>query len=292
MEYGNFFRPAGVAMDVMANFRVRVNIGDNEDVAEIRPGAPLNPPEIPNNIANQAESDMKLVRPVWVFRFIPLPVVNYTLLWRRYGPSDIRRCILRTGEIVTLTITRIFRAFIYATSIYFWLRFIFNSIASCGNMVTFSNSFFSDILTFSLRNYPNLLHRHQELVTSIKAGNITAVAMESPQQFLFDSAALKIQATCTDLNETINCEFVTSSLIFKLCDILVECYPIWEYLPSYFLTAATVGIYLLYAIGAQILNINIIALVTIITWKRQFPLTKFIIGLVKTVWMGPATNVI
>ncbi|OBA23601.1 hypothetical protein METBIDRAFT_30037 [Metschnikowia bicuspidata var. bicuspidata NRRL YB-4993] len=113
--------------------------------------------------------------------------------------------------------------------------------------------------------------------------------MENIEQYLFDLVALKIQASYNNVNGTVLCELDSDSLIFKLSGILEHSYPIWDYLPLSCFTSATIVFYILYALGAQILYINIFALASFISWKRQLPLAKIFIEIVKILWNGPAT---
>ncbi|KAF8001717.1 hypothetical protein HF325_004218 [Metschnikowia pulcherrima] len=292
MDYDQFFRPVGLALDVMANLQFRLDMDGAGGARQADQAAVAEAIRVPHTLETRRHHGGQLVRPVWCFGFLPLPAVNYTLLWRRYGPSDLRQAAIRTSEIISLVIKTVFRALIYIASVYYWLRFVFTSISTCGNMVTYSQSFFWDIFTFSLRNYPSLLERHAELLSATKVTSQPTISMDSLQQVMFDAAALKIHVSCILANETTSCELMSDSLIFKLCDILTQCYPFLESLPLVCLTLTTICLYILYALGAQVLNINIVCLVTYITWKRQFPLTKFVIELIKTVWLGSVTNVI
>lgn len=198
----------------------------------------------------------------WLFGIFPLPLVNYRLIWRQYGPPNIREILWNIANQMTHLFLRLvqFGGFLIVSSAY--LQTMLRHVFVYSNMLTYSENFFRDFVTFILRNNKGLLAHKAEMHRQGADLVLFLQQQEWNGSFrwlflaLYSSLALFIQAECRkdpDLGKTL-CVVQKDNLVFRFANIVGErarFSDLWQ------LTAATAALYLFYALGGDVICINI-----------------------------------
>lgn len=145
-------------------------------------------------------------------------------------------------------------------------------------MITFSDGFFSDILTYAFRNHQSLIERHCELAF-----------LDSPSTSLwdapFDLIAMNMRVTCVKAGDGHTVKPLSANqLIFTFDEIMRNRFASWGSLPEIISSTIAVVIFLLAAFCALVLNIQIITMSFTNGFHRCQPLFKFFFDLVKNLW--------
>lgn len=198
----------------------------------------------------------------WLFGILPLPLVNYRLLWRYYGIPNAGQLLYNLGAQllkVTLRLVQLV-AFLVVSSTY--LLVILSNVFTFSNMLTFSEDFFGDFVAFSMRHNAGLLARKAEMF-----GHDVDLMLSLQQQewngvfswlldALYSSLALFLRARCIknlDLGVS-RCEVLEDTLLFRFASVFEKhglASDLWES------TAATATLYLFYALGGDLVCINV-----------------------------------
>lgn len=237
----------------------------------------------------QNRRDRELVLSVvWVLGVLPLPIVNYAVLWRRHRPENMRMALTRFVTTATLVVIRLGRLMAYLVLTGNWASQVLRFLTTYGSMVTFSENFFLDIYTYAVRNYPLLVQRKYELL-QYSSGEIE---WENIVQFVFDNLAITVQTRCvlsTDVSG--HCTLHAESLIFRFSKALLHVFPLLNVMPSFVLTATTIAIYLSYGLIGQFLGFNVIFFLVLHVGHRWLPIGSFLGRFGKAVWQSTGTMV-
>lgn len=248
------------------NFQFIVN-------GRVRPGDHI-PIEIPDH--------EQVVHIIWLLGIFPLPVVNYSLLWRRNRPQNWRQALIRSLTTILLGIVRMGRILGYFILAGGWIRDIVRHISIFGNMVAFSDNFFQDIFTYALRNYPLLVQRKYELEMS------ESIEWNTVDQCIIDTLAWNIRTNCVFPADTESgagyCTLHLESLIFRFSKALLQVFPFFNFMPSAVLTLTTIVLYMSYGLIGQFLGFNVIFFFSLHSFHRWMKFFGFMGQLGKTLW--------
>lgn len=211
--------------------------------------------------AERRRQRQQVCRLVWVLGAMPLPVVDYALLWRRYRPVHLGRFLALVVVYALIWIVRLMRLVVFMIAMGHYMREMVRLIGVSGSLVTFSHSYFHDILTYMLRNYPSLLERREQLHMSHGIDS-TAVEWLDWLQYFVDTAARNINAQCVFHHDDgvlllAACTLHRDLLVFRFSDVLAAQFPLLAQVP-FGLTCATLAVYLLLGVGAQVLSLNVV----------------------------------
>lgn len=219
----------------------------------------------------------------WLWGVLPLPVVNYALLWRRNRPQNIRMALTQFLTTVTLLMMKLGRVIAYMILTGNWIRDLLRFLMMFGSMVTFSENFFQDIFTYAMRNYPLLVQRNIEM----KRENLGVIEWINLYQFVFDNMAWNIRTKCTSPPQKYPealCSLHVESLIFRFSNALLQVMPLLNSLPTPVLTTATIAIYLTYGLVGQFVGFNVVAFLMLHSVHRWFPYFSFVSRFFKALW--------
>lgn len=236
---------------------------------------------------------------LWEFGLFPLPIFHYSRLWRRFGPNNIQESLIRLTTIVMTTLVRVIRfsLFIIASSAY--LHNILRNLFIFSNLLTFSNNFLRDIVTFMFRNDSGLLERHQTIVGGSKgifyfkddADFHTYSTWKVATTAAYNWVSSLINMTCVtfsnDGNIKTECDLHEDTLIFRFSRIMSDFFPSMTTTESNFswsLTISTVVLYLFYALGGDLICLNVLFFCTVNMGKQVLHYKDIYAGLGRIVW--------
>lgn len=228
--------------------------------------------------------DQRLVYTVYFLWIIPLPVINFPVVWRRIRQHTLSQWIGKLGYALSRLLIRLGRIIWYTLIMIWWLEDVCKFISVFGSMATFSSAFFVDVTTYLFRNWPILLQRKAYLIE--KWGEEPPIIqLESILQFVLDNASLHVRAICKKSeNEVVSCVVDDNSLIFRFSDVVLRSWPFFEKSPNVALTITTTLLYLGYGILAQLIGSNVLIFLGVHTIHRWLPSTYFYSNLMKMIW--------
>lgn len=247
----------------------------------------------------EQEGADRYVSILWKFGLFPLPIFHYSRLWRRFGPNNIRESLIRLATIVLTNLMRVIRfsLFIIASSAYF--HNILRNLFIFSNLLTFSNNFLRDIITFMFRNYSGLLERHQTIVRGSKGifyfkedeDFHTYSTWKVATTAAFNWVSSLINMTCVTFSDNgkvkTKCNLHEDTLIFRFSRIMSDFFPSMTTTESNFswaLTTSTVILYLFYALGGDLICLNVLFFCTVNMGKQFLYYKDVYAGLGRIVW--------
>lgn len=230
----------------------------------------------------------------WLFGFLPLPKVNYGLLWRRHRPADLVRSSMRLIVAIVAGMMKISRLFVYGIAVFQWLRDILQWIFIYGSMVTFSPNFFVDIENYILRDNVDIIRTQSSShwVTNLLKAHGVIIDRELWTQVIYDMVSSTIRRQCYDDGVTQQCHLDKDSLIFRVSDVIELHFPIFERLPAFVLTTTVVLLYLMYGFAGQLISFNVIFYFIMQIIYRFEGLSKIILGVGKILWHNGAELIV
>lgn len=234
---------------------------------------------------------------VWIWGLLPLPTINYALLWHRYRPESFSALFLRIVTTTAVLMVKFGRIVVYLMVTGNWIRDVLRFIMVFGSLVTFSENFFQDIFNYAMRGSPQLLERKCEM---LKNGEPTMIEWNSITQVLVDTLAQNVKGVCINgfyetadgtSHELHEYTLDVKSLIFRFSDALVRVFPIFESVPTIFLTVTTIIIYVLYGLMGQLIGFNVLFFLLLHSFHRWMGLLSFIGRLCKALWYSTETMV-
>lgn len=245
---------------------------------------------------------------LWKFGLFPLPIFHYSRLWRRFGPANIRESLIRLTTIVMTTLVRVvrFSLFIIASSAY--LHNILRNLFIFSNLLTFSNNFLRDIITFMFRNDSGLLERRQTIMMGSKgifyfkedSDFHTYSTWKVATTAAYNWVSSLINMSCVTFrddgkNVRTECYILEDTLIFKFSRIMSDFFPSMATTESNFswsLTISTVILYLFYALGGDLICLNVLFFWSINMGKQVLHYKDVYAGLGRIVWNTLHRNII
>lgn len=228
---------------------------------------------------------------VWVGDVLPLPTVNYPLLWHRYRPASFRAFVTNVLTYSALLMIKFGRTVVYILAASNWIKDTLRFVMMFGSMVTFSENFFQDIFTYAVRGYPLLVERKYEMLQN----NSARLVWSGVSQAVVDTLAQNVRANCTygtlqfedgSLEPFGECVLNTNSLIFRFSDALVRVFPLFDSVPSVFLTLITISIYVIYGLLAQVFGFNVIFFFLLHSFHRWIGMFSFVGRFAKALWLS------
>lgn len=171
-----------------------------------------------------------------------------------------------------------------------WVKDILRFVMMFGSMVTFSENFFQDIFTYAMRGFPLLVERKYHLMEN----NSGQIEWTSVSQSIIDTLAQNVRADCTLVGDQDEvsvplvgwCSLNDNSLIFRFSDALVRVFPLFNSVPSIFLTLTTITIYVIYGLLAQACGFNVIFFLLLHSFHRWIGLFSFLGRFAKALWLS------
>lgn len=241
----------------------------------------------------QQQRNERIVKLHWLFGFIPLPNVNYTLLWRRHRPVDIARTSMRIFIGITAAAIRLSRLFVYGIAVFQWLRDILQAVLIYSSMVTFLPNFFVDIETYIFRDSQETWVPHNRTLwvnsLPINDGNVFDWTLWYTMLRNVVSSTVRLQCEKVHGNEV--CVIDKNSLIFRFSDVIALHFPIFTRLPSLVLTTLVVSLYVAYGFAGQMISFNVLFYFMMQIHARFNSTVKLIIGVMKILWLNGAEMV-
>lgn len=226
----------------------------------------------------------------WVFGILPLPIVNYPLLWRRHKPQDLRHAITATILSIFTMALRIIRWLLYFLCLGNYLLNALNIFMMFASLATFSESAMSDIYSYVLRDSQTLLDRRVSL-----AFGRDDLSRNSPLQLIYSMLAMKLDCFCVSMHfigplkegdKRRFCEVNQELLIFGFSKVFESTIPLLATLPRPFLTVFTVTVYVIYGCLVQVLGFNVMLFFLLLMGYRMKGFLPFFIRYTKACWKG------
>lgn len=234
------------------------------------------------HMAREDLEDPDIVYFVYLFYIVPLPMINFPLLWRRLRQRGLACWAAQAVVWVFRQLTRLGWFIWYLTITMWWLEDLCKFISVFGSMATYSPDYFGDIFTYSFRHWPQLLDRKLELYRRW-GSEPPLIEVESFLQVLLDNASLHMRAFCSVDHEVPQCMLDTNSLIFRFSEVLERIVPVLARLPTFVLTCCTISIYFVYGIVAQFFGANVLIFLCAHSAHRWLPSIKYTTSLMKLV---------
>lgn len=221
---------------------------------------------------------------VYPLSFLPLPVINFPVVWRRLRRYSIYEMLDAAMTVVSRQLVRLGRVIWYMIIMLWWLEDVCKFISVFGSMAAFSPAFFVDISTYLFQDWTGILER--KAVLFYRWGEETPIIeFETVLQMLLDSIATKVRATCNREGEyVVTCAMNHNSLIFRFSDVILKHCLFFNFLPKIFLRTVTVCFYLGYGIFAQLVGTNVLIFLSVHSAHRWFPFLQFIKSVLKLLW--------
>lgn len=245
---------------------------------------------IDQDLQNQRRDRELAITIFWLLGLLPIPVVNFALLWRRNRPENWRMALARIVTTTTLILARLGRLMSYMVFTANYIKDIVRFLTLFGSMVTFSDNFFRDIFTYMVRNYPLLVQRKYNLLHEQEG----EIERESFVQFVCDNLAMYVNTHCVlsgDGDSVGYCTLHEQLLIFRFSNTLIKIFPGFVQLPDFMLTFTTVCIYLSYGLIGQFLGFNVLFFFILHIFHRWVPLLSFFGKFGKAAWQSTGTMV-
>lgn len=245
---------------------------------------PISPERVLNEAGNIIPREQRLIYTIYFLSILPLPVINFPVLWRRIRRHTIAEWAGKICVAFARQIIRLGRIIWYTLIMIWWLEDVCKFISVFGSMATFSSAFFEDITTYLFRNWPILLQRKASLME--KWGEEPPIIqLETILQYVLDYASLHVRTICTKSeSDVISCAVDKNSLIFRFSDVVVSSWPLFEQFPNFALTFVTTLFYLGYGILAQLIGSNVLIFLSVHTIHRWLPSSYFYSNLIKMIW--------
>lgn len=240
----------------------------------------------------QRDRNERVAHLVWLW-VLPLPVVNYSLLWRRHRPANLTHWALRTGIALATILVRLLRFIAYLTFTGHWIRDMFRVMFIFCSLATYSENYFVDIITYVFRNLTDLVRRQMQ------QGNYPtfsifeqAISNRLIYELVCNLIAAQLRVKCVgSASEPITCLVDQNALIFRFLDVLAKVFPLLLNVPQPILTALTVCLYLIYGIGCQFICTNVIFFLFMHTARRWTPAMDFL-GRVSKMLLNSAPSMV
>ncbi|KAK6457746.1 uncharacterized protein RJT20DRAFT_2292 [Scheffersomyces xylosifermentans] len=210
---------------------------------------------------------------VWVLGYIPLPGLRYGQIWRDYRPRSFGFALYRVLTTISFVLIKVarFTAFIMWARVY--LQTLIRNFFFFSNILTFSENFLFDAISFVLRNSPEVIERKKQIVLnnadlfySIDEDNDSLFSVVIPT-VIYNWFARSISTTQRYENGMV-LEIDTDNLVFKFAEVLKNYYPsLADESHSWTLSMITIGIYIAYALLGELLCINILTLY-MVNWSK------------------------
>lgn len=242
---------------------------------------------------------------LWKFGLLPLPIFHFRRLWRRFGPNNIQESLVRIATIAVTTLMRLIRfgLFIIASSAY--LHNILRHLFIFSNLLTFSNNFLRDIVTFISRNNSGLLERHQTIAMKQKGifyfkededfHAYSTWDVINTTAYNWVSSLINMNCVLFEGERDFKCSLYEDSLIFKFSRIVGDFFPSIggkESNVSWSLTISTVVLYLFYALGGDLICLNVLFFLSVNMGKRILHYKDIYANLGRIVWNTLHRNII
>lgn len=227
-----------------------------------------------------------VARVKWIFGFIPLPIVNYALLWRRNRPHNLRHSLSAIALSFCTIILRILRWLLYFLSLGNYARNALSLFITLASSATFSENSLSDIYSYILRDSLFLLDRRAAIVFGL-----AGTTEKSFFQFLVDKLALQLNGMCLvasvegsllDDEKRMWCNVKQDTLIFRFSRAIESKFS----MPAPLLTSVTVFIYVAYGLLAQVVGFNVIFFFILLMGYRMNRFLPFFKRFSQSAWKG------
>lgn len=246
---------------------------------------------------------------LWVFNMIPLPILNHRRIWREYVPNNFRVSLFKfiTSFILTLFKVIRFTLFIIASSAY--LHNILRNLFVFSNLITFSENFLRDIFTYIFKDNLDLLSAHEALIKN-KGDVFYFETNDDYNEYSFLKVLRMVtynwlsgllNATCITFQEvdsklvSTKCEIIDDTLIFRFSKVMKDFFPFIANSESSFswsLTLSTVLVYLFYALGGDLICLNVLFFWSVNLGKRILHYKDVYTGVGSIVWNTLHRNII
>lgn len=253
---------------------------------------------------NRYSNDNKFFYLIWVLTYLPIPAINYKLIWRSYRPSDISQFLLRVVHHVarfSITFLRIVFAYLVLESN---IRDCLKLVFKLSNIYTFSDNFLIDIITYVLQDNQYIIER--QIKRGNKKNDIFDFANNDEiynkmsnwqilNNIILNIFSDKVRVACSayessdeELNNQWLCHLDDRSLIFKFSKVFEEHIPFLTTIRTNkwfsMLKIVTIAFYTIYAIGGNIVSMNIMLFYMNGVGRRFLKYGKFIKSLSSLIW--------
>ncbi|CAK9441464.1 uncharacterized protein LODBEIA_P53320 [Lodderomyces beijingensis] len=220
----------------------------------------------------------------WHRRFIPLVHLQYSRIWQTVTLSNFVRVVRAAAQRALKFLVKAVRITLFIVAAQSYFRGMVSVIFSFCDVMTFNDNFLRDLLTYAFQDAPSIL-RHREALAAHKGDIFYFYNLEeyqhlsTLQSIIFavkNHFASMLVATCTktDNGDAITCRPYTNTLIFKVQDVVGNCYP---RLSKGLVMMVTVSLYLIYATIGNLVCMNIFIFYTsnlLLKWMRVASVAK------------------
>jgi hypothetical protein len=248
---------------------------------------------------------------LWIFGVFPFPVINYRTIWQRHRPPSFIRLAVSFLSTVFMTILKVARTILFLVGTISYFHSLLRCFTMFGEIVTFSDNIFRDLLTFMFRNSTGLVTRHK--IIGVNGGNCLYFATDDTSTWtlltstMYNVVAKGIKARChlarsckpiaatntfeyllfkqSPSLDLLECTIVSNTLPFRFANVFTTFFPYLS-LPSYswLLTVCVVSVYLAYAVLGDIVCVNVLFFAYYNIGKLIISYKDVYIGVSKIVW--------
>ena len=199
----------------------------------------------------------------WYLTYIPLIVIHYKAIWKDLTWRNIKHYVVEAVTLAAIMIVRALRftTFIIGSGIYF--QGIIRRLFIFCDVITFSDNFIRDVLTYILKDSPAILERlevihfhNNKIMYFLKYDEYNDLSSFQIIKMIYvNITASMLQADCISTSESSTCKLLTNTLVFKFSHVLQQYFP---KLGDSSLKFITLSVYMTYAIIGDIICLNIL----------------------------------
>ncbi|KAI5956248.1 hypothetical protein KGF54_000723 [Candida jiufengensis] len=230
--------------------------------------------------ANRTTHINNYLRIRW-FKFLPIFLLNYSVIWSNLTLENIKHFIKLSITKLFFLLAQSLRMVFFLIMIQSYFHGLINMIFAFCDVLTFSDNFLKDLVTFLVDNNQYILKCHENLVAhgndlfyffDLKEYETNSV-LENFQFLVLNYLSSFLMTDCVNSKGNVVCKPIKNTLIFKLYDAVYQSFPNSSKLSLKYLTMM---IYLSYALIGNVICINILMFFVYNFMNKLFGYTQFI----------------
>lgn len=238
------------------------------------------------------DMERRVVYISWYYLCLPLPVLNLKEIKRRFlirlAFSQFAKFAYRVATLLVKLVERLLITVVMLMQFNGLIR----RMASFSNWFAYSNNVFKDVYTFIFEGNRDLIQRYEEVLNhdgdvfyfENEAAFKNITTWETMRVAFYNSCAMFLNANCTKSTDT-NCKIESNALVFKFSDVIKEFFPLFrENGKTIALKLVTVGLYLIYLLGGNVIFLNMLFFSSSIMIQKFFEYKDIFDLLRKLVW--------
>ncbi|KAI5958510.1 uncharacterized protein KGF55_005770 [Candida pseudojiufengensis] len=201
------------------------------------------------------------------FKFLPIILLNYSRIWSNLTIQNLKHYLKLSILKVFYIMVQSIRTLFFLIMIQSYFHGIMNMIFAFCDVLTFSDNFLKDLITFIVNDNLNFLQKHEKLMENngdlfyfmdIESNKNLSI-LQNLKFFIINYIVSMLSTNCIKESESdnkIKCIPIKSTLIFKIFDSISNSFP--QITNKLTLKYLTIFIYLTYAMIGNVICINIL----------------------------------